>query len=337
MPTMATAKLPGEGAVPVDAQGRFANDVPCIRCHYNLRGCLADGRCPECGLAAGRSAYGHWLRYCEPTWVANVWVGYNYFAAIPLGAGLMFLVMWLTTQESVVALHSDVIDLLVPAAVFSATVVVGLFGIWRIGTPDPAKVDIEGVMSLRRLTRISPFLVVGNYVALGLIGQTLEPQFAVRLPAWGDTILDAMARCVMLLPLALPVLTLWYGRRLALRVPAPKLARASWIVIVLILFGATGSLAVDFVWQHWQDDIAMWLFYYQNPHLRMVPYMGQPWFFLAQLNRWEERILYTLIGTTIFGLLAMSGVFIGYWRVMRTQAKLARESWAGTAAPSATS
>jgi hypothetical protein len=336
MPAMTTPKLPGVGSVPVDALGRFDGDVPCIRCHYNLRGCDANGRCPECGLAAGRSAYGHWLRYCEPTWVAKVWAGYNFFAAIPIGAGVFFAVLWLIHQAPVAALHSDVIDLVLPLAVSCTAVVVGLFGIWRIGTPDPAKVEYEGTMSLRRVTRVSPFIVVLGYIGGGVLGQALQTLLSSWPPYRRELLVEVIFRGIVLWLLILPVLTLWYGRRLANRVPAPKLARASWVVIVLIVTGAVGAMVVGFAWQHWQDEIVLRYFMLTHPGTTAAAAQNilgnspQGWQVWDQLNSWYNWVMFSLSGLLILGLLAMSGVFIGYWRVMRVQAKLAKESWAKT-------
>jgi predicted RNA-binding Zn-ribbon protein involved in translation (DUF1610 family) len=41
--------------VALDAEGRVAEDVACIRCGYNLRTLYHDGRCPECDADVIRS------------------------------------------------------------------------------------------------------------------------------------------------------------------------------------------------------------------------------------------------------------------------------------------
>lgn len=36
--------------VRMDAEGRIAEDCPCVQCRYNLRGLPPHGKCPECGF-----------------------------------------------------------------------------------------------------------------------------------------------------------------------------------------------------------------------------------------------------------------------------------------------
>jgi hypothetical protein len=47
------------------------NDLPCVRCRYNLRGLPPDGRCPECAVAVAASRRRH-LWSAEPRWLSKV-------------------------------------------------------------------------------------------------------------------------------------------------------------------------------------------------------------------------------------------------------------------------
>src|SRR5947209_970141 len=40
-------ELPGEEIV--NEAGEVVTDLACVRCKYNLRGLVVDGKCPECG------------------------------------------------------------------------------------------------------------------------------------------------------------------------------------------------------------------------------------------------------------------------------------------------
>jgi hypothetical protein len=50
-------------------------DVPCLRCGYNLRGLKIDGLCPECGAPIARSLHGNLLGYSAPEYVAKLQAG----------------------------------------------------------------------------------------------------------------------------------------------------------------------------------------------------------------------------------------------------------------------
>ena len=48
-----TMMIPGSELSPLVSiiEGRLAQDLLCIQCHYNLRGLEQSGRCPECGAS----------------------------------------------------------------------------------------------------------------------------------------------------------------------------------------------------------------------------------------------------------------------------------------------
>lgn len=56
----------------VGAVESIIKDAACRRCGYNLRGTSVEGRCPECGTAAGVSVQGDYLRYADPRWVESL-------------------------------------------------------------------------------------------------------------------------------------------------------------------------------------------------------------------------------------------------------------------------
>jgi hypothetical protein len=54
------------------SDGAIAVDLACSACGYNLRGLTLDRRCPECGTAIARSAFGNELRFSDPGWVEKL-------------------------------------------------------------------------------------------------------------------------------------------------------------------------------------------------------------------------------------------------------------------------
>ena len=58
---MIQAMAESQGQIPFveyDADGRIDQDLPCLKCGYNLRGLRDDGECPDCGNDVGNAARG---------------------------------------------------------------------------------------------------------------------------------------------------------------------------------------------------------------------------------------------------------------------------------------
>src|SRR5258706_15757786 len=68
---------PGAGTAAGLGTSGIAQDTPCRKCGYNLRGLSGDGRCPECGTSVGFSLQGDLLRFCDPSWVDTLRRGVN--------------------------------------------------------------------------------------------------------------------------------------------------------------------------------------------------------------------------------------------------------------------
>ena len=73
----------------------LADNTPCVRCGYNLRGLRSDGRCPECGLLVLATLRNESvLSQSDVRWVEALWHGVTFvtaswalWAAIMLVAG----------------------------------------------------------------------------------------------------------------------------------------------------------------------------------------------------------------------------------------------------------
>src|SRR3712207_6504137 len=114
--------------VSVDGGGRAAAaGVLCRKCGYDLRGCDAAGRCPECGTAVALSARPDLLRFADPAWVSK------------LGRGVRFI-LW----GALAAIVSAVVgvfafgETLLGNVVTTAGTLVHLYGAWLLTEPDPS-------------------------------------------------------------------------------------------------------------------------------------------------------------------------------------------------------
>src|SRR5258705_2195778 len=56
-------------------------NIPCLRCGYNLRTLRTDARCPECSTLIASSLDASLLRYADPSWTG----------VLALSMGLMLL------------------------------------------------------------------------------------------------------------------------------------------------------------------------------------------------------------------------------------------------------
>ncbi len=91
--------------------GRVTNDLPCVRCGYNLRTLAIDAVCPECGHSVGRSArtfrkrrrrrlwLSPWFAVVVAGWCAVIhfllWVVAVFFGSAGLVYVLVLPVLWL--------------------------------------------------------------------------------------------------------------------------------------------------------------------------------------------------------------------------------------------------
>lgn len=207
-------------AAPLDEQNHVAGDVHCRRCGYNLRGLAAEGVCPECGTAVGRSLRGDLLQFCDPDWVATLASGMNWIVgAIVAAVLLMFLgggagfMMARSGAEPV-----GLFRFLIPLAQMAAATI-GLIGYWKVTTSDPSGLEQPNDISARKLIRVAQ--LVG--LAWIPVGELLEPvsDVAFGLGAAAAGILGLIGTFAIFV----------YARRLALRIPDARLARSTRIVM----------------------------------------------------------------------------------------------------------
>jgi hypothetical protein len=189
-------------------------DLPCRKCGYNLRGLATPGRCPECGSAVGLSAEGDLLRFSDPAWIRSLRGGVR---LIILGIVTIFLgtiagILVLTLLE----FRSIGEWVLQGAYLIGYALVLG--GTWRLTEPDPSGIGEDRYGTARKVIRVTLALgVVSAFFDLFVSTAALPPG-AQRLAEGGGALLSIAGVTGL-------VAQLLYLKNLALRIPAPELAK----------------------------------------------------------------------------------------------------------------
>ena len=185
----------------------IADDLPCRRCGYNLRGLAPDGVCPECATPVALSARGDLLRHADPQWVETVLRGLQVtVVAGGFAVALFFVGRCVLGRGFVHSLADFCVEL--------ATVV----GAWLITAPDPVTPADDLLVKARRVARVGLCAgAVGNLLVLFTQHSALPPRLLLPLAllATGVALADAVGEFAKL----------YYLQRLALRIPSDTLFR----------------------------------------------------------------------------------------------------------------
>ncbi|MEO1237335.1 MAG: hypothetical protein AAFX76_11160 [Planctomycetota bacterium] len=321
------AGLRKSGMVPLDGGGKIASDLACVGCDYNLRTCDPEGRCPECGIAVGRSAVGRYLCYFEPAWVQGLAWGMNRFAVAIVALAVTGLLGWATTlwpERGVPFWWIGLVFGVLPPVVIAFTLV----GFFRATQPEPNRVasrEGSGRLDARRASRVA--LIVGVAMILPAVVAGLISIFSRSFGAWSQIVLLV----ALMSWLAVPWCLLRHARDLALLVPRRWLARLtsllSWGIVL------TGAAWVwSFGWFDWYDLVV-------GPYDRVFPQTpnwhglvgwtpGDPW---SYHDDFREKVEYLFYGLGVgFGgaLLGIVPLFLAYRNTLRREAAKAWATWA---------
>lgn len=223
----------------LDGEGRLAEDIPCRKCAYNLRGLSPEGRCPECGTAVGLSTLGDLLRFADPDWLRTVARGITILL-------WMILVMLLAECITRAAHLGNTVDNVVSIALN----LISLYGAWLMTEPDPSGIGEDPTFTARKLIRFT--LLVGVVLQFPALVATLTDVPAPLLVVLGLLMLTAI-----LTSLIGEFAKFVYFEHLFRRVPDRRLAdRARWLkwgyvvclgtsmlsgLIVMLVFNLAGA------------------------------------------------------------------------------------------------
>lgn len=273
-------------------------DVACVGCGYNLRGLSTAGQCPECALPVANSLRGRLLRHANPRYVRRLATGAALLACswliiVAIGIAPRILLPLLlragrpATMSATFSTMSMVLTILAALARLLAVA-----GAWLLTSPEPGQAG--GLRSFIRVTAL------------------------VGLPAWDVTVLT---RFPMNVPLQMALWSLillvegvWlagaiaqfpYLRQLALRVPAPTLARqtriAVWPFAILAAMGLVTRAGFVLLFQ-----------------VLRTPYSA-----VAPVTTFTNAVHLLSLPILLWWLVLL----VVYWQRFRAQAALARQDW----------
>ncbi|MEE8458687.1 MAG: hypothetical protein V3S08_02375 [Phycisphaerales bacterium] len=229
----------------LDDQGRIDEDLLCRACDYNLRGLSETADCPECSTPVARSARPDLVRFSDPIWLTRLSRGMlliiigilaGLVVGTLIGVGAAILPMVGIPYGTVRAVSGTL-----SAAVSLVTVV----GIWLATTPEPGRPEPDGHVTARRIARWCIMIqVVSAPMKLAGMGQGgFGALGSTRL----FTVLTIVGMTLGIVVVLGQIAGLIYLRRLALRIPARKLARSTKIVTWGYISCHAAGLATGFV------------------------------------------------------------------------------------------
>jgi hypothetical protein len=195
-------------------------NLPCLRCGYNLRTLSPDSRCPECSTPIALSRDPSLLRYADPAWTygLRVALGLMIFSASIQVAYLLAVLLLLRTQE---------LWMFATLLVKTYQFVAPLFwvGVYLLGLPNPLATCHPRRFSLRRAMRIAAVL---NLVWSILLDFKIGP-----MPV--DQLLDLVGTALMFL----------YLLQIALRSGIPHLIRHTCIAMAVVILTDFLNITID--------------------------------------------------------------------------------------------
>lgn len=211
-------------------------DTLCRRCGYNLRGLAATGLCPECATPIALSLVGNLLKQADPDWLDRLRLGTS-------------LKLWNILLGILVAVAAGVIlQAGLPQPLVSiVALAAGALGLWAtflITSQEPRIALQEDPITLRKALRACTVMA---FAGATLTHANIGGKWAI--------VVQIAAGILSLVGMFVAWGELLYFRRFALRIPDPKLAKSTkllmWIVPItgalIIVFGVVTALAVTTV------------------------------------------------------------------------------------------
>src|SRR5258706_9556058 len=98
---MASIPIPNSPPPPASPPPALDQNLPCLRCGYNLRTLSIDARCPECATPIASSLDPTLLRYADPSWTHALGqaLGLMIFSLLVQVAYLLVLLVFMRTAD----------------------------------------------------------------------------------------------------------------------------------------------------------------------------------------------------------------------------------------------
>jgi hypothetical protein len=191
-------------------------DHHCVSCGYNLRGLSKGGRCPECGMDVTRSLVGDQLIHADAAWLESLYRGHTLIqVASILGTIIAFVLVvsgtgfwWRVWPSSGII---PVLTVWIPLGIWLVFIV----GMILATAPEPRWRNLEPPRSVRRITRLSVYLLL-TIAAIGWILPNLPLRMSAYLsltPAYQSTVTISIVGLTYLAFIAL----LWHMTQIAAR------------------------------------------------------------------------------------------------------------------------
>jgi hypothetical protein len=194
-----------------------ADDRPCLKCGYSLRGLASSGVCPECGTEVARSLQGNLLRYSDRAYLLVLHRG-AIIAEVAIAATIIIAVVQIGAGAALGPTPGILAAFQLASAAAS---VASLVGWWMVTSPDPAFVGRDTGASSRKVLRVTlaisaGFLLVRQVMFAAALWTTAGGSFSLL---GGVALISGLAWIVSYFA------TMLYVRWLGRRVPDEKLVR----------------------------------------------------------------------------------------------------------------
>ena len=215
-------------AQPVTApQPPIAEDMLCVACGYNLRGLLPDGRCPECGSPVNRSVHGNLLQYADAEWLRTALLGVRLMLW-----GILLMILVHIASSIGTGFGFPELYFIPPILVLAC---LDLLAAFLITVQEPRISSTEDMVTWRRVIRICALA--------SFLGQAL-----IQLrPILHGSLFPTVGALLYLAAVPVYFGKFIYLRRFALRIPDPKLARSTRIVMWGFVITIAGTIVLAII------------------------------------------------------------------------------------------
>jgi hypothetical protein len=232
MPSIA---IPNPPPPPPSPPHSLDQNLPCLRCGYNLRTLSTDARCPECSAPVASSLNPTLLRYEDPSWTGILALA---MGLLLFSASLEFFVICSLLNPNSDTFQS-IAEFAQPLHAFASPLT--WVAVFLLGKPNPRALSPLSRNRLRRTLRV--MALIGFIIALYAVSLSqLFPDSINDLPI--QQFVELLATIVLYL----------YLLHLARRTGLPKLLRHTRIAMIATLFALCDWAFLDtFTDQDWEQ------------------------------------------------------------------------------------